>query len=549
MPGRNRLNLEVAEPDVQGSPVVSIFLFGALVVAVGGLLGLAAPRAIRLGALPLALAIVVSVALMVKMRTRFRWSPGWLDAALMLTPTTLLAGLGPRALDWPFFGPVGPSVDAAHHGAMVAWVARHGWLPNRVVPELRQFSEYFLLTHRVAGDASALTGLAPMRVMGLFGLVALCSLLVFSGYLAGLAADATGPHLLFVFGLVFCVALLSQEYTIATILGSYFLAQLTALWLCMAACICISLPSLRPLAPVLGGASMACYPLQAPIVPLILVGLWLFTKDKAWCRTLMQTLGVGFLGLVVQAPYLGGALKMSKDEGAVTQISLHSIGGPIVVVLLLLGLVGCVLRLRSAEGAQGSRVPILVTCFGFLATMVLYFGFVLGGQLGIVSRYSAAKIVFLNAPFSLALCGFGGLLVVGRLLGNSRVLVLSVSCAFLLVLPLMARSRTTNVRAPMDVAAYELSISLPKSIKPTDIGIIGGGLTPYFVSWAGLAKPVSDKTYDLLKDTEPWRRWPVEGDEHYLLVVGERYIKAFLSRPGVTVVRRNGRAALLRRSP
>jgi hypothetical protein len=535
----------------------------ALFVALDGLFGVVLLRSARL---PFAVVPIVSVVVMAQLLrgadlriASAKPADGFIAAGVALT----LLGLGRSATNWPFFGPVGYSVDGAHHGAMVTWIARHGRLPDHIEPQLRQFSEYFLFTHRVIGDVSRITGLLPLRAMGIVGLtLALLSIVATSLMADGLCGsiDATTWVRGVAIGAVFAAAAGAHAYGLDMVLESYYLAQLCALVLCSVACVCVIDPRYRTLAPMFGGASIACYPLQAGVFPGILVIAWLVVRERWILGVLIRTLLIGAIGLIAQAPYLGRALAMSHDEGSVVNLSLQTAGGPIVVLLIVLGAVEALVHVRTVRHGRSSVdqfevgvsgwAPIFVLC-GFIVSIGQYVIFRLAATAGIVSSYSANKTVFHVAPFALALVGLGAARLAQRLPNTSRVtetLLAATTASLAFVAFTQTHSQYRETRRLVSPDAYRLARSLPKAVAASDVGVVGINLDPYVLWWTGLTRPVTPAAYRLLEAKRPFDSWPRRSVEHYLIVDGALARERYSSFPGVVVVKRVGSAALLRRS-
>jgi hypothetical protein len=525
----------------------------SLAIAVDGLVGVILPRSARLPGFAVPVLAGLALAwLVVRSRVvpgRPLASDGFVFGGVLLT----VVALGRSATNWPFLGPVGYSVDGAHHGAMVTWIAEHGRLPDRIEPELRQFSEYFLFTHRVIADLSRVAGLLPLRAMGIFGLFLAVLSLAASAVLADSLSHSVGADIWVrgaAIGAVFAAGASAHAYGLDMVLENYYLAHLCALLLCSVACICLVDPKFRSLIPIIGGASIACYPLQAGVIPGVMLLMWFVVRKRWIVSTLLRTLAIGTVALIAQAPYLGRALAMSQDEGSVVGLSLHSAGGPLVVLILALGFMEALTQIRQIRlSAEPPFAPLVVTS-GFIVTTAQFAVFRLGAAAGLVSHYSANKTVFLIAPFGLALAGFGTARLAQELADHSTV-ARAVAAFGVPILAIVAfsltRSQYRETNRLVNADAYQLARSLPKGVSTTDVGIAGINLDPYFLWWTGLARPVTPTAYRLLELNRPFDDWPRNSPEHYLIVDGALAIQRYSSFPEVSVVRRLGSAALLRR--
>lgn len=525
----------------------------ALVVAPSagaGLTGVLLPRSVA-STIPIvivALAIAGSA-----LRPRRSSGPTTLGTVHLVTLAgvgALLAALGPRLVGWPYFFPVAKSVDAAHHGALVDWIARNGRLPSKIEPELRQFSEYFVLPHRLVGVVSDVFGVSPMQALGVAGLLALGVVLTSVASLAGRYCGAVlgrteGHAAAF---LVFPCALMLSHFTIGALAESYFFGQMVALAFGVAACVGIVANARPLLIVVIGAASVAAYPLQGPLVPGVLVVLVLLTRDRRHLRTLLGVLGLGGLAFAAQYPYLGAARAMSTDEGSIITLSLETGGGALFAVLVLAGLFA-VIRNLEWTGARTTDVGGVVIVSGFLLTTLQYLAFRVAATQEIVSNYSAGKIVFMIAPFAICLAAIGAVFAMSTLLHRSA-LVLCGAVISGVVMVGAGTSVEVATRGPMDHDAYVLAQWMrnrDELISAGGVGVVGDQLTPYFVRWSALGQPIEPIQYLDLDQRLPWRAWPRDSATSYVIVAGRSRVAAYLARPGVREVARRGDAVLLKR--
>ena len=519
-------------------------------VAGAGLVGILMPRSVA-STIPVALVALVLAGSAIF--TSRRSGPVGLGAAHVLTLAgvgAFLVALGPKVLGWPYFFPVAKSVDAAHHGAMVDWIARHGRLPSKIEPDLRQFSEYFMLSHRLVALVSEVFGVAPMRALGVAGLLALGVVLV---SIAGLAGRQTGATLGRSEGyaaafLVFPCALMVSHFTIGALSESYFFAQMVALAFGVAACVGIASHARPILIVLIGAASIAAYPLQGPLVPGVLFVLVVVTRDPRHLRTLLGVLGLGGLAFAAQYPYLGSARAMSTDEGSIIPLSLATGGGVLFAVLVLAGLFFVIRNMDWQRGRTTDVVGIVIVS-GFLLTTLQYLAFRVAASQEIVSNYSAGKIVFMIAPFAICLAAIGAAFALSTLLHRSA-LVLGAATLFGVVTLSAGPSVEVATPKPMDHDAYVLARWMRgrnELMNAGEVGVVGDQLTPYFVRWSALGQPIEPIQYLDFDQRLPWRAWPRDSTTTYVIVAGESRVAAYVARPGVREIARRGDAALLKR--
>ncbi len=519
-------------------------------VAGAGLAGVILPRTVASTVPVVVVAVAVAGWAILSHR---RSSPVGLGTGHVVTLAgvgAFLVGLGPRLVGWPDFLPVARSVDAAHHGAMVDWIARNGRLPSKIEPELRQFSEYFLLPHRLVALVSDLFGVAPMRALGVSGLLALGVVLVSMASLAGrYVGAALGRSEGHAAGfLVFPCAFMLSHFTIGALAESYFFGQMVALAFGVSACVGIA-TNARPLLIVLSGAaSIAAYPLQGPLVPGVLVVLFVLTRDRRHLTTLLGVLGLGGLAFAAQYPYLGASRAMSTEEGSILPLSRATGGGVLFAALVVAGLFS-VIRNMAWQRMRTTDVVGGVILSGFFLTTLQYVAFRFAASQEIVSNYSASKIVFMIAPFAICLAAIGAAFVMSTVL-NRPALVLCGALLSSAAIVLAAPSVEVATRGPMDHDAYLLARWMrdrDELINAGDVGVVGDQLTQYFIRWTALGQPIDAIQYFDGDKGHPWRAWPRGSTTTYVIVAGKSRVAAYAARPGVHIVARRGDAVLLER--
>lgn len=521
-------------------------------IAGAGLIGVILPRSIPSTAVVTITAVALFVVLIAKRRQIGTFGVGIGHLVAVTGLTAFCVAVGPRVLGWPNLFPVAKSVDAAHHGAMVDWIARNGRLPSRIEPELRQFSEYFLLPHRLVALICSFFGVSPMRALGVCGLLALGIVLL---GIARLADRYTAASLGTLEGhcaafLVFPCAFLVSHFTIGSLAENYFFGQMVALAFGLAACVAIAAQAPPVLVILSGAASIAAYPLQAPLVPGVLVILGLLTRDRRHLRSLAGVLGVGIPALLVQYPYLGASRAMSTDEGSITTLTLSRGGGILFGTLVGAGVFSIVRSLAAIGGRTRTGATAgTVVLGGFALTVIQHIAFRAAASQGIVSNYAAGKIIFMVAPFAVCLAAIGAAATFSTLLRSSTFVIGATAlCGILLVAS--DPSLSMNSVPPMRADAYALArwVRDRKDVaRPEEVGVVGDGLTPYSVRWAALGSPIDYYAQPGAVAGSPWRNWPVDSTTKYVIVVGARRVETYVARPGVRLIARRGSAVLLMR--
>lgn len=480
-------------------------------------------------------------------------------------------GVWARAVQRNLEIPVVFSVDPARHIAMTAWILDRRQLIHGVDPLLDSLSNYPPGGHIIAAFLSWTTGATALTSTWLVALGSVALTLAGAACLAGELADAVTPHAARKVGraplaglATVCLGLVAWHFTIGMVTYEFFFSQSVGLAL-LTGGVLAAVMGVRsglawwrwlPAAVVTAIASFLCYPQQALVVPVVVVvGLfWMHGSQRStWSpKVVGGALGVlaivGVAGIVAvkRAGYLSTNAAFGTGEGAVTTLRLGRIGGWPTVVLVAGGVI-------LITGAVRRRVPgasVLLTALAVPVVMTLVLwamrrGIILRAP---VTNYRIAKNVFTAVPFAAAV---GGIAVAAAIRSRTMVSALTIGALMLTAfIPLQPRTMNAT-RAPLvSHDGYALARWVAQHYDVTDVGLAGRELEPFTLWYIGLRRPVvsgADIAMLVPRSTR-WEAWPA-GDrpEHYLLVTGPRFIEIYSARPGVTLVRRQGTAALLER--
>ena len=471
--------------------------------------------------------------------------PGWSQGERPLLVVVLLVGtvLARRVFDWPFFAPRGFSVDGAHHGAIVEYIAAHLRFAEGTHTSLDRFAQYPNGGHLLAAIASRVTGMFPIRAMGLLAFICLLMILMMGGVVASLvttnvagsAEHFAGQHRYSPTIAALSVPVLgfaASRFTIGMIAHDYFFAQLVALALVcggVAALVVfatsqprttsepktISQPKtssphqvVTPLVCLVLGlfsaASTFVYPLQIGLLPFAVGLVWLTCRERQW---LVATLVSGLCVVAVLAftiPHLGASRSMASDEGVIARPHLAELGGLATALfvcegLLLLGSRGRRYRSHASVRSKAFPAATSVAVAGpFLAATAQTVGLLVIRHLpGLptISRYTAYKNVYLAVPFGIVIAAIG----VGHAWSATPLLrsrfASSILVGFLLLYPVVSatrRSDLTNASRPLvSEDAYRLLRDSRRLIGDAPIAILAPDIEPYALAWTALQRPTA----------------------------------------------------------
>lgn len=523
-------------------------------------------------------------------------APEWTLMAIAVAAGWMIAS---RTFHLSLFAPTTFTVDAAHHAGLVAWMVEHGRIPSGIQPELTTISDYPIWGHVVPAMASAVTGLEPITSLWL---TALATVTLQWPLTAVICRSTSRDRSWALAAVPMLVMILAWRFTIGLATWDFFFAQLVSLFTAVAgvavvaAATAVDSPTRRwaPAAAVFAAAALFTYPQQAVIVPLAAAGALVtrrYSRRPARRTVLLTGLGAlvvvgATLALLDSQNYLTPQALLGSGEGSVTAPSMRTLGGWTPAALAIFG--GCVLlgrarrRLAAAGAVLAASVGAPILGFGLWAA-----------QRGVVfhldvTSYRIVKNVYSALPFGAVLAGvavgwaferrdptprrahagpFGQAAVASR---RSRT-GLMLGATAIAVLAVASRPQPlSGVAVPLVTRdAAELGSWARTHLDVRTVGIAGPGLEPYTLWFAALLRPIpadppnldaSTAVAGYLRGSAPdgtpitlastrWAAWP-EGPstEAYLLVSGLPLLNGYLGRPGVTVVRRQGNAAILKRS-
>jgi hypothetical protein len=275
---------------------------------------------------------------------------------------------------------------------------------------------------------------------------------------------------------------------------------------------------------------------------------------------------------------------MISQEGGLAELSLRSFGGPVALVLELLGLVSVGLNLRRNRGGRSASVSIsgLVLLLGLLAIAGQIGLFSLGQTLGFaVTRYYVLKPLYLGVPLVLilVLAGAAFLVQVGQdgwpkqsdtslggtaenvsrtfsglvrqvAVGGVIVSLLAsfwVPRWFSLMKPWSSSPALAPSPQPFESDFLWLAQRARNVLPNEAIAVVADPATSYLVWNALLRQKRSDDpvaTFDSFAKTNRWADWPAKGDERYLLTTNS-LAEQYLQSEGVRVAGVRGSAILL----
>ncbi len=493
-------------------------------------------------------------------------------AAVLAAPATMVALLlGP--IRGVVFAPVTFSVDVAHHGALVAWIADHGALPTSFQPELAGQSRYPAGSHAVAALVARLSGQAPITAMWL---VSLAWVVLVWWTAAAIATRLTGGRALALAATPVVVGLAAWRYTLGMVTYDYFYAQLGGMWLAWGVVAAIvaarraGLPSWAvPGLGVLGvAAALLTYPQAAPVAALAVVGdalagtgvgsRW-HGRRLAGAAAAVVAMGVAAL-LVARGIGIDLAAIAGSGEGERAPLTLASVGGGLVAALLVVGLVelaACVRRRVPGAGAVvGATVAPGLLALGLAALRLPLFGSVpvIGYRIA-KNAYTAAPGLLVGATVAVTAAATALWRAVGgeRTPGRAAVLVRPVTA---LTGALVAGAaitapvqRTVLERPSLSRSEQAASEWAHEHLDPADVGVAMRGLAGYHAWWIALRRPAEGATgvFGAPLRVTRWDTWPDGSPERHLVASGFLAQRA-MAHEGVTVLHRVGDAVVLERA-
>lgn len=500
----------------------------------------------------------------------------WLVALERPRPGLLLAVLAAPAtmvalIRWPFsgvlFAPVTFSVDVAHHGGLVAWIADHDGLPRSFQPELGGQSRYPAGAHGVAAFVSRLTGQAPVTAMWL---VAVAWVVLLWWTSSAIAVRLGRSRALAWVAVPVVIGLAGWRYTIGMVGYDFFFAQLGGMWLGWGTVAVIV--ALRPaplpawVVPAFGVVgTVAClltYPQAAPVPAMAVAADALAGRlgSTSWRLRLAGAAAVAAMGVAALLVARGMDIDLSviagAGEGERAPLTLASIGGLIVAVVLVAGLAeltGAAWAKRpGAAAALGAVAAPALLAVGMAALRLPVFG-----SVPVVS-YRIAKNAYTAAP--------------GLLIGATLAVATAVEA---LLRALKSTPERRGLRAGLGGAAALLALGAIQApvqrtllerpalsrdeqaaaawahdnLDPSEVGVSMRALDGYHAWWIALRRPTGEAASGWgapLRLTR-WDTWPQNVPERYLVASGFLAERA-MGREGVTVLHRSGDAVVLERA-
>ena len=484
---------------------------------------------------------------------RLEWVEG--ERLLLATVTVLGFVLATRVFDWPFFAPRGFSVDGAHHGAIVEYVASNLRFAEGTKTSLDRFAQYPNGAHLLAAVGSRVFGTFPVQSMGFLGFICLLMTVQIGGVTASLVTRA-GMRRVPVAGAnsyapivaalsVPVMTFAASRFTIGMLSKDYFFAQLVALTMVaggVAALVVFSDrqnadPRATPLIlltiGLLSAASTFVYPLQITLLPAAVVLILIVRRNRQWFMASAVCAGSVVAVLAFTIPRLGASRTMAGDEGVIATPRLSELGGLATALFLVEGLlalgasIGFRRRRRDRETASTASGATSVAVLGpFIAAVAQTVGLLVVRNLpGLptISRYTAYKNVYLAVPFALIIAAVGVghawtaiPLLRGRLASSALV-------ALLMLYPFVSATRrsdlTNSSRALISEDSYRLLRDFRNDIGSAPIAILAPDIEPYALSWIALRRPQAAVPNPYLIDRLTLADLPGSG-RRFVLVLG-----------------------------
>ena len=507
------------------------------------------------------------------------------QAELAVVLLALAAGwlIASRTFHLSFFAPTTFTVDAAHHVGLVTWMVDRGQVLHGLQPELTTISNYPLWGHVVPAMASSITGLEPITTLWLMALGSvalqwpLTALIVRAVSRSRSWAVAALPMLLMI---------LTWRFTIGLATWDFFFAQLVSLFMAVAGVAFIAsaeavgspIRHWIPAAAVFSAAALFTYPQQAIIVPLAAAAA-LLTRRYARRPSRAAVAGALVVAVIVVAlavvllrsqNYLTPQALLGAGEGSVTQPSMRTLGGWLPTALAIVGAFVLMARARNHDGSAGAAL-------GAAAGPTLLGLGLWAAQRGLVvhldvTSYRITKNVYSAVPFVAVLAAAAvGWAFERRSTRLSIRTPAALAVTIVAVLAVASRPKPlSGVAVPLvSREATTLGTWARQHLDVRRVGVVGAGLEPYTLWFSALLRPVptdpagldaSTAVATYLRGDAPantpltlastrWSAWPQgPSTEKYLLVSGLPFVNAYLDRPGVRVLRRQGAAAILQRS-
>ena len=497
-----------------------------------------------------------------KMRPRLGGQDLVAAALCALVTIALWDRAATRSMFWPHaFG-----VDQAHHGALTTFIFDTNG-PPAIVGRLGGMANYPAGAHELAASVATILGLSPLSATWF---TALSATFIQLWAIAWVATLASRHHGVLTSAITISIWIAGWGLGVGTVSESFYFSQTVAVLFGIVGVGLLIVgrrSSTRWYLPaaLLGVAAVLTYPQAAVVIPgAALLIAW--GPLRQYLRTLpgrvrhagaLMVLVIAVLGFEFARSSAG--LRSSLQgvgEGSVRQMNITNLGGPVAVLLMMVGLYYLV---RGAFRSREDLLPLIGAISAPIVVAIVFMAIRRGG-FPIVS-YRIQKNGFAAFPFLCVAGGFGATSVVTSVIartdrqrGSAQLRALGpvmlsalTSLALLVYLSGPVKLRSTAVPL-VDRDAYELARLATRGLIPDDIALAGDGLSPYTIWWAGIGRTASYQSKPLIPRMTLFETWPIGRPENYLLVdstVRERYE----NRPGVIVVASRNGAALLKRTP
>lgn len=512
-----------------------------------------------------------------------RWQPAALALAVaqVAVAATFLWRIGVDLV------PRVSSSDFGSHGGIVTWIA-----DNQTMPSPSRWSAtlsaYPSGGHLAAALLSMISPLQPLESLWVVTLIALIGTWPVLCLMARHLATRT-PW--FASALVLFFVFAAYRYTVGIVTYDYFFAQLTGQWLAFSgvARILCDLRRMRSHSPEMGpgpphltgigvvspiwiavvlAGSVLCYPQSSVLLLGCLGAVVLFGPVPRRIRYglilgCLSAIAV-FLAILSRTLYWNVQL-LAGFHGEVAHVRLGDVGGPIGVLLAVLGLILVVWSARSSPSSIAFVGAVVGPAAVVMAMISLRAGFPVRVN---VSDYRIAKNVYGLAPLGAVCAAIATSTCFGWILDHlpaelrrevshpaadrsDRIQsnwLMPIGAGFAACLALGAvRAPGVAVRRIYDPDLYNLGLSLPPAQR-VSVGLVAPWVEVNIMRWAGIGQPIGPDAPVEFPRTERWRTWPDDRVQTDYLLVSGPLAQRYKARRGVVVERQLGSAMLLHRT-
>jgi hypothetical protein len=456
------------------------------------------------------------------------------------------------------------SSDFGGHAGLTTWIVDHRGLPNSTVWPVGM-SNYPPGSHVLPALLSWISGRSPLEMLWLvavLGAVGQWPLLV-------LMTRAVSRTYSWWVGLsVLMFAFLAFRFTVGMISADFFFAQMIGQWMALASATWMVTGQKQlkrfgqwiPGSLVCAAGSFVAYP-QVSVVGIgaavaVVVAMPMSRRARIAVFGVPVALGVVGLLALSRTVYWSSEL-LAGGPGATVKPTVRLLGGPLTLLFAVYGLALMLSRLRRDRFVA----PVVGALLGPLAVIAAMMSLRNGFPVRLaVSDYRVIKNIFPLVPFGLVaaalgaerfglwlLSGFTPATPVNSPIESKRMTAL-VGLGVVGSL-LVADPVRSGTRPVYDRQAYELGRTLPEGLRLNNVGLAGPWVEVAVMRWVGIGPLVTNERPVEFPRSNQWKSWPDQAvPEDYLLVSGS-FVQVYAKRPGVTIVKRHGGAALLKRSP